>query len=169
MTAAERQNPVETIAEWVAPIPLAVAVGWAGKQLGLSPAEFSAAGVAVLTVGFALMRRIGKRSSEPYGFEPAVFEPAEAGAEPGELLLDEKDAVLILDDPLVDAAPDSRVVKLFERQEPTPGELVERIADFLGDGRRPSESDSAGSDTVRVPDASAALHAALANIRASLR
>jgi hypothetical protein len=73
---------------------------------------------------------------------------------------------LLLDDPLISIDPDSRVVRLFERQDATPGELVTRISDFLGERAAPV---SAQVQEYRPVDASAALHAALANIRASLR
>ena len=92
-------------------------------------------------------------------FEPAVLELTDALG-PDELLLD---------DPLVEVAADARVVRLFAKQEPTPGELVERIADFLGDGRRPAQAAHYRADAQPPVDASTALHAALANIRASLR
>ena len=76
--------------------------------------------------------------------------------------------VLLLDDPLGGIEPDARVVRLFARDEATPGELVTRIADYLGDERR-ILAQAAGEGQQTPPDASAALHAALANIRASLR
>ena len=58
---------------------------------------------------------------------------------------------------------------MFESETETPGALVSRIADYLGErspGDRPADQDAEH----RVPtDAGAALHTALANIRASLR
>jgi hypothetical protein len=58
-------------------------------------------------------------------------------------------------------------VRLFERNDPTPGELVLRISDYLSEqGKTPSSIDPQVEQQV---DASAALHAALANIRATLR
>jgi hypothetical protein len=47
--------------------------------------------------------------------------------------------------------------------------LVNRIVDFLAEGRRPTRDDQQASEVGTRPDASAALHLALANIRASLR
>ena len=76
---------------------------------------------------------------------------------------------MILDDPLVSHRADSRVVQLFERQEPTPGELVDRITEFLGAIRQPAPVPQRPVEDQLSVDASAALHAALANIRASLR
>lgn len=150
----------------MAPVPLALAVAWAGLQLGLSAVETAAAGIAALTAGFAAMRASGVKRDPEHRFAPAAYEAVDE--ELGELLLEAKDEVLILDDPLVEAAPDSRVVKLFARQDPTPGELVERISDFLSDGR-PDQGPRQIPDAGAPADASTALHAALANIRASLR
>jgi|SRR5690349_24590226 hypothetical protein len=104
------------------------------------------------------MRLLGRPrdvGGEP-AFEPVAFEEASLENE------------LLLDDPLIEVEANSRVVRLFDRQDATPGEMVARIEDYLGDGRRrspvPAEEGSA-----TPPDAHAALHAALANIRASLR
>ena len=166
MTWASNQHPIETIAEWFAPIPLALATVWACWKLGLAPIEGAAAGVAALTAGFGGMRFAGHRhQSSTFSFEPASIEPVEADI--GELLLEEKDELLELQDELAEIADDSRVVQLFTREEPTPGELVERIADFLGEGRRLAPVGQ--PEAPRQADASAALQAALANIRASLR
>ena len=156
---------MEVALEWLAPIPLALAVGWAGGRLGLSLGVAIAAGVAALVVGFAAIRLSGGQSAvRLHEFEPAAIDTVE----PDELLLEEGDAVLELQDRLDDVAPDSRVVRLFARQDPTPGELVDRIVDFLAEGRVTEPCDRA-AEPARIPDASAALHEALANIRASLR
>ena len=166
MNWASKQHPVETIVEWIAPIPLAIAAAWACWRLGLNRIEAAAAGVAALTVGFAILRFAGRKNERaPFAFEPTAIEPIAPELE--ELLLDEKDELLELEDVLVEVPEDSRVVKLFAREEPTPGELVDRIADFLGDGRRPAAVISV--EAAQPVDASAALQAALANIRASLR
>lgn len=166
MNWASKQHPVETIVEWIAPIPLAIAAAWACWRLGLNMIEAAAAGVAALTAGFAVLRFAGRRGEgSPFEFEPAAIEAIAPDLD--ELLLDEKDELLELEDELVEVAEDSRVVKLFTREEPTPGELVERIADFLGDGRRPAPAIPV--EVAKPADASAALQAALANIRASLR
>jgi len=152
-----KQHPVETLADWAAPALFAAACGWAARTALLSPASAVAATLLAFAAGTVAMRAAGDRSKTAI----SRFQPVELELE--ELLLEAKDEVLLLDDPLVEVAPDSRVVRLFDRQEPTPGELVDRIADFLGDGRR-------AAPEANVPaDASAALHSALANIRASLR
>lgn len=166
MNWASKQHPVETVVEWIAPIPLAVAAAWACWRLGLNRIEAAAAGVAALTAGFAILRYAGRKSEGlSFAFEPAAIEPVTPELE--ELLLDEKDELLELVDELVEVPEGSRVVKLFAREEPTPGELVDRIADFLEEGRRPAPA--ARVETAPPADASAALQAALANIRASLR
>ena len=70
------------------------------------------------------------------------------------------DDALVLDDILAEIGPDSRVVRLFDRDAmPTPGQLKARIDRHLDD-----------SDGASVPrDASQALNEALAELRRSLR
>ncbi len=152
-----KQHPAETLAAWGAPVLLAGAGGWASWTLSRSPLEIAAAVAAALALGVAVMRLLGGTGSSLtlFGFEPAAFVEIEVGE-------------LLLDDPLVEVAPDSRVVRLFAQPEPTPGELVLRIADYLNDGRRDPAPETQMAEH-RPVDASAALHAALANIRASLR
>lgn len=162
MNRAGKQHPLETFLEWVAPLPLAVAVAWAMRALGYAPASLTTVAGAVFATGVALIKKAGS------GIDGAIREFEPATFEPDELLLEEKDALLELTDPLVEVDPDSRVIRLFARQEPTPGELVDRITDFLGEGRRPTPAELPTPSASPV-DASAALHAALANIRASLR
>ena len=152
------KHPVEIVVEWGAPALLATAAGWSGSAAGLPLAAIAAAVMIALAVGVGTLRLAGGAPIvAEAGFEPAPFDVEEQGSE------------LLLDDPLVGIAPDSRVVQLFDRPEPTPGELVLRIADYLSDDRRASPSDAGLAATQRSVDASAALHAALANIRASLR
>lgn len=152
--------------EWAAPIPLAVAVGWAARQFGMSPIEAAAVGLILLIGGFAAIKAVGRAETAAYQFQPTAFEESE---ELGELLLEAKDEVLLLDDPLIEPDGDSRVVRLFARQQPTPGELVDRIEGFLGEMGRDTAATPA-EPAERLPaDASAALYAALANVRASLR
>lgn len=167
MNVAAKQHPVEILVEWAAPLCLAVAMGWAGGALGLSAIQAGGLAIACFLAGSGLLRWVGKPAAAAFDFQPAAVEPQAAELE--ELLLEWKDELLELTDPLIDAAPDSRVVRLFDRQEPTPGELVERITEYLGEGRRPVEAAPAAVGPSSPIDASAALHAALANIRASLR
>jgi hypothetical protein len=159
-----KAHPVEMLAERAAPVALALAAGWSARLAHLPLAGIAACGALALALGSIAMRLAGNTASTVASpFEPAVFEPDEAL---DELLLDNPVGELLLDDPLIEAAPDSRVVRLFARQDPTPGELVLRISDFLGEDNRSAAPAPVDQD---VPDASAALHAALANIRASLR
>ena len=167
MNRAQKQHLVERLAEWGAPAAFAAAAGWAGFRVGLPSAATALSAFAAFSLGLLAMRwadRDQLAAIAPFEAASLDYYPA---AELDELLLEEKDQVLELDDPLVEPAPDSRVVRLFERNEPTPGELVERISDFLGDGRRAAPVERKMEE--QVVDASAALHAALANIRASLR
>ena len=161
MNRAQKLHVVESLAEWATPALLAVALAWAGLRLGISVPVIAGAALAAFVAGFFVMRRTdADRLANIARFETATIEPD---------VLELTDEVLILDDPLVEPAPDSRVVRLFAPSEPTPGELVDRIADFLGDNRRPvPEVRRAAAENWPV-DASASLHAALANIRASLR
>jgi hypothetical protein len=108
----------------------------------------------------------GLRSIEPEfldfalpAFEPQLLESVEAA----ELLLTDADRVsapaaddaLILDDILDAIGPDSRVVRLFDPQAmPSPAQLKTRIDKHL--------------EGERAPDASEALHEALAQLRRSL-
>jgi len=160
MKSGAKQHPVDSLAEWLAPAILAVAAGWSASRLGQSHPVTGGAVAGALAAGIATMRLFGAPRGEQADvpFEPVPFE--ECVEESGELLLD---------DPLVEIESDSRVVKLFAREEATPGELVARIEGFLGEERRAPLPPSAGEGSASPPDASAALHAALANIRASLR
>jgi hypothetical protein len=156
MEWARKPHQVEMLADWGAPIVLACAVAWAASLAGLPLAAKAASGVMALASGMIAMRLAGRSPlAAEAGFEPVEFEASYG--------MDE----LLLDDPLVEVAADSRVVKLFERNDPTPGELVLRISDYLSEqGKAPSPVDT---QPERQVDASAALHAALANIRATLR
>lgn len=167
-----KQHPLETAAEWCAPAILATACGWAATIAAIPVAAAAVATLLVFAAGFAAMKIAGfdRRPGEP-GFQPAPVEAVLPDAME-ELLLRPEDEVLLLDDPIEDPDPASRVVRLFARQEATPGELMDRIADFLGEGRRSEAGATIATlptPDVAQPDASAALHEALANIRASLR
>ena len=157
MTWAGKSHPAEILVEWGAPIVPAVAAGWAVSMIGLPLAAIAAVAMIALAAGMVAMRLAGEAPlADDPDFEPVDFRDAAANEE------------LLLDDPLVGIAPDSRVVQLFAGQDPTPGELVSRISDYLSDGHRGPPPIGEGQEH-RPADASAALHAALANIRASLR
>ena len=168
MKPAQKQHVIETIAEWGAPVLLAAALGWAGFRLGAPLAGVLAAVIVVFAGGLGVMRTANSHAEATLAsFEAPPIEPIEPELE--ELLLEAKDELLILDDPLVEPAADSRVVRLFARPEPTPGELVDRIADFLGGDRQPAPVPQRPAEDQFSVDSSAALLAALANIKASLR
>lgn len=168
MRPAQKQHILEAAAEWGAPLLLAAAFGWAGFRLGAPLAGVLAAAIIAFAGGLGVMRRSDATALANLAqFEAAAIESILP--EWDELLLEPKDEVLILDDPLVEPLSDSRVVRLFERPEPTPGELVDRIADFLGGSRQPAPVPQRPVEDQFSVDASAALHAALANIKASLR
>lgn len=157
MNRTGKPHPVELLADWIAPIVLASAAAWAASAAGLPVVAKIAAGVIALSVGIIAMRRAGAVPAQSeVGFKPVEFEPQMAEGE------------LLLDDPLVEVQPDSRVVKLFEREDPTPGELVLRISDYLSEQDQAPVSRAQPIEPEPI-DASAALHAALANIRATLR
>jgi hypothetical protein len=126
---------------------------------GFSAIAAYRAAVALLHV----LRGPAKPSPQPL-FDTVTIEPLE----PDELLLSDADRLpagdaqhpLVLDDILVETAPDSRVVQLFDRSAmPTPGQLKARIDQHLDGGTPHSPR----------PDASEALFAALAELRRSLR
>ena len=154
MTWASK-HPAETAAEWGAPLLLAAAAGWAMSAAGFPLAAIAAAAMIVMAAGVMAMRLAGRAAiAADAGFEPVEFSDCAAADE------------LLLDDVLIEVAPGSRVSRLFAASEPTPGDLVVRIEDYLGDNRRAAVVEAAEQ---RPVDASAALHAALANIRSSLR
>ena len=169
MSWAGKKHPLEVAIEWLAPIPLGLAVSWAGLRLGIGIVSSLLLGAAALVLGILAIRKAGQTASIPMDtFQPATFETVDPD-DLDELLLEETESILELDDRLEAPMPESRVVRLFERQDPTPGELVDRIVGFLADGRRQEVEDTVIAEPVRHPDASAALQEALANIRASLR
>lgn len=162
MTIAEKQHPADRLVEWVSPAVLAAAAGWAAWTVLEQPIAGVGTAAIALVIGIGAMRVLGEapRAEPDAGFEPVSFEQCA------------EDDVLLLDDPLSDIESDARVVNLFAQDEATPGELVARIADYLGDESRvpvAPEASAAGEGPQAPPDASAALQSALANIRASLR
>jgi hypothetical protein len=136
----------------------------------------SAGGAALgFLASFAVLRRVTAldpdfalpefaiASIEPFGDDELLLTDADRLAPSDELLLTDADRLtleseLVLDDVLVELETDSRVVRLFDPAAmPTPGQLQQRIDRHLG------QRDSA------PPDASQALHEALAELRRSLR
>lgn len=166
-----RQRPaIERGAELLAALSLsggvAFAIFHAAPLAGLAlVGAMSLGGIAAAAGALALLARVdgNRENAQLLSFEPGGF----AGGTAADKVEDE----LLLDDPIMPIEPESRVIQLFEPHQPEPlpepGELVARIADYLDSGRGAPQQ-TAPSDPIRH-DASAALHAALADIRRSLR
>jgi hypothetical protein len=155
-------------------------IGWAAD--GLAAAIMSAAvGTCLLLVGepqagvlaasvLGLLTLTGLRQvkPEPRRFRLPDFAVGSPQAAHDVLLLTDvaEPEPLLLDDPLIEAPLDSRVVQLFaNRPLPTPGELQQRIAAHLAAPDRPAEAN--GVHDLEV-DAAAALRHALGELRRSL-
>ncbi|MCA1654364.1 MAG: hypothetical protein ABR588_09000 [Sphingomicrobium sp.] len=147
------------MAEWLG--ALALAIGAGVSALLLSPKvgwnsglAAIGGGVAGLIAGWGMMRLVPGQdmSLALSSFEPVAIEPA-AGEEP-----------LVLDDVLDRVQPDSRVVRLFAAEgAPTAGQLKARIDCHLG------QETNQRTGQAMPADATDALHAALEEIRRSLR
>ena len=173
MTAvmASRSNPIETSVEWGSAALLSfaagffvrVAVGGADEMLALA-GSLGAALVAGAGAMAALRQSGGARwDHAAFDLSPIdQLETAPAAA----------DDELLLTDPLTNPEEDSRVVRLFAPDTiHVPGELAGRIDVWL-DGAKArlnarAEQATPGHGPGASP-ASAALHAALADIRRSL-
>lgn len=146
---------------------------YAATRAGGAPTLAFAAAATALFGAYAILRSVAVR--EP-SFALAPFSPVEAIFEPldelllteqvEELLLTEADrfhdreAVLILEDILAKLSEGSRVVRLFDPAAmPGASESKARIDRHLNENRPSSDP----------PDASEALHAALSELRRSLR
>ena len=178
---------IETRVELFATAVFAGAVGFAVRMVlaaVLAPMQaLQAAGgagaLAFVIATLAIRLASSSRSTfHPPTFAPVQFEPSESAEiiltdedrlEPDELVLDDADRLdrapadepLVLDDVLAEVAPDSRVVRLFDRRAmPTPGQLQSRIDHHLRHQTRAAAPPQ---------DASQALSDALAELRRSLR
>jgi hypothetical protein len=165
------------LVELAGAVVLAISAGFAGLKLAPSlsyaaATAMAASAVAGLALGLVAMRLV---KPAPRQLALAPFEIGPVEAREGVLLLDNfyeepllledrYEEPLLLDDPLV-TTEGSRVVQLFAAQPtPTAGELKDRIDRHLA-GALPDEAPTAR----HVPDASDALHAALDDLRRSLR
>jgi len=175
---------IEIAAVTIASSCLGVAVGFAIARiapLGAGLAEAGGAGTIVASAAWLVLRLIDRECGARHPFAPESLGDLLNTADV--LLLDQRvdDEILLLDDPLPAVDDESRVVRLFTAQPVAteaapmplagPGEMIARIEDFLGlargnatGGEPVMRADKAASD-----DANAALHAALADIRRSLR
>lgn len=152
------QNRADRLVEWMASLLFAGLIGCACWIVG-GPKLAAVGAMAGFMTGSLVLHRVAPALVDAPDF---AVEPFEAVLEPGEELL--------LDDPLEIPDQMSRVIKLFASGDTTPGALVARIEDYLGrDGAATAARSTAAEPVTSTPDASAALHAALSNIRASLR
>lgn len=170
---ASNRHPIEPLVEWGGAALLSfaagffarVAIGGADEMLAL--AGSLGAALAAGAAAMAIQRRVGQPRWPHAVFDLSPIEQLVAAPASG---ADE----LLLTDPL-DAPPeDSRVVRLFAPETlQVPGELAGRIDEWLDGARtrlaarrdRPSPGPGHGPG---ASPASAALHAALADIRRSL-
>jgi hypothetical protein len=176
-STAHRPN-IEIAAEWLAACCVGGAVAFA--IFTIAPGGIvmgSVTGVVMAGLALFVLGLIDRDPPAPAAFELVDFPDGEA-SDDDVLLLDEpcELAELLLDDPLPQVA-ESRVVRLFTAAPdmveatgaiPAPGEMLARIENFLGANRAPTPLPVAPSNAASA-DASAALHAALADIRRSLR
>jgi hypothetical protein len=177
-TRARFDGPVE-VGGALAP---GLAAGFAALKLapsfGFPPAAaIVASASAVFAVGLLIMRAVAPEPRE-HALAGFSVDPIEPNVREEPLLLDvsceepllledlAEDEAMLLDDPLVEADPGSRVVRLFATPPmPTPGQLKERIDHHLATGAMHAVHEFEGP----APDASDALYAALAELRRSLR
>ena len=159
----------EWLVDATAAILFAGAVGYAlVATVGVTTPTAGGSALAFL----ASLRVLRSIAPDPSGFELPQFEVQQPIFEPlDELILSDSDRLdrqspaerseeLVLDDILEQLGPDSRVVRLFDREAmPTAAQLKARIDRHLGTGGRRAPA----------PDASADLYDALAELRQSLR
>jgi hypothetical protein len=165
--SAEKVERIELAVDIAAAVLFAVAAAWCGTRLFSGFLGAVAAAIVGLCASLALLRAVrpaDQRFRLPDFGVPQVPSPVD------ELLLTQAERVpeeaspatpeLLLDDVLAELASDSRVVRLFDAAAmPTPGELRARIDRHLDTGRV----------SAAPPDASQALHEALAELRRSIR
>jgi hypothetical protein len=155
---------IEAIADGGAAALLGAAAAFGASRAGAGPAAAAAAAGVCVIGTYVMLRGIVVR--EP-AFALASFAPVDANfAECDELLLTNADRLqtqgeeLILDDILAKLREGSRVVRLFDPAAmPSPGAFRDRIEGHSNRNRSSSEP----------LDASEALHAALSELRRSLR
>jgi hypothetical protein len=166
MDGTPRERLIEWLVDSLAAASLAAASAFASLELGGSIGWSVAAACAGFLLAYAGLRGV---QPEPATYPLAAFAPeaVETGGDVDELLLgpemliavEAEGSELVLDDILASIAPDSRVVRLFQPDRlPTAGELKASIDRHLG---------RAGPECT-PPDATEALHQALAELRRSL-
>ena len=138
---ARTAGRIESVVDAAAASLLAGAVGYAVYKLAIAQAAVAGAGVA-FGLSFAGLRRVQPSKETAPIDRPVTTAVGDLLAEADRSLAHEEDE-LVLDDVLAALNPDSRVVHLFER-------------------------DAMPAPPPRTPDASQALHDALAELRRSL-
>lgn len=171
---------IEILVETGAALSLGGACAFAVAQVGPWAAAL-VAGLVGAGAAACISARVDRPQAAPGGHFDLIdflFDEDDASI----LLLDDPilvdDDALLLDDPLPRAQDDGRVVRLFTAVRPVPAEqatiadpseMVTRIEEFLAKPRAAGASINSGPVNAASDDASAALHAALADIRRSLR
>lgn len=140
---ARTAGRIESVVDAAAASLLAGAVGYAVYKLAIAQAAVAGAGVA-FGLSFAGLRRVQPSKETAPIDRPVTTAVGDLLAEADRSLAHEEDE-LVLDDILAALNPDSRVVHLFER-----------------------DAMPAPPPPPRTPDASQALHDALAELRRSL-
>lgn len=137
-----------------------------------APVATTVSGFAFFGLAMVTMKAIrpAPRQHRIAGFDVEPMETELLLDDPwlGPLLLDDvwEEDVLLLEDRLSEASPDSRVVRLFAfGSTPTPGELKDRIDQHLAGVPRRTLSQMSPAQ----PDAAQALYAALSELKRSLR
>lgn len=174
----DQQRIGDRIADWTGALSLGAAgsvVAFALVPVAARLVGIPGAAIACALLGLLIMRRVPAEQAFLPAFDLVPFEEC---ANVSELLLDTPylaplDDELILDDPIAPAPGGSRVVRLFAPETiAAPGELAERIDSWLEGARarqRPAVAAGGGGHGPTSSPASAALHAALDDLRRSLR
>ena len=168
-----RASRIEAVADRTAAAIFAAAVAYVllamFKDAAAQPQLSAYACAAALAAYWICARALENIPGDDARFELTMFDPAPIDlVQPDELVLTAADVLvaaestapdeLLLDDVLTETGPDSRVVRLFEAAAmPTPGQMNARIEEHLSENR------------AAPPDASQALHDALAELRRSLQ
>ena len=161
------KSHAEQALDWIAALALGAAGGFAAfATMPVAPVAMSAVVALAMTLaGLAVMQRFDGQMAAEFAFNFVPWADAMKEEEPLELV-----------DRIAPAAADSRVFQLFAPETvAAPGELAARIEDWL-DGARQRIGESGERPLAATPGhgpasspASTALHAALADIRRSLR
>ena len=135
--SAGRAERIEATVDAGAALLLAAAVGYAFWALAVAQAALAGAGVA-FGLSFVGLRRIQPARGAPLTDNPVATPVNDLLAEADRSLAHAENE-LVLDDVLAALNPDSRVVRLFERDHgtpPKPADASQALHDALADLRR---------------------------------